>query len=486
VVVGGKEGLGPQTALVGAVFQHAAGDGHTIVSRSTAANLVQNEQGAAGGVLQKPRHLGHLHHKGGLARGQVVAGPDAGKHPVHDTDAGASGGDKGADLGHEDDKGHLSHIGGLTGHVGAGDDGAQIAVVVHMGVVRDKQRPFQHLFHHGMATLGDGDGGGVVHLGHTVVVRGGHGGQRVQRVHLSHGGGAGLNGVHPGADLLAQLAEKLIFQGRHLVLSGQNGVLQLLEFLRNIPLGVHRGLLSRPVGGDQIGLGLGHLDIVSKYLIGLDLHVLDAGLLAGSDLQLSQTLSGVFQQIPVLVHLRMEAGADKAALPDGEGRFLHQRGGEQLPQFGQVVQLPAQGSQQGGGTALQQFPQTGQLAQSVGKGHQITPTGGAVDHPADEALQVGDLPQGGGKLLPDDDVLHQIGDGLLAAADLHRGEEGSLDPAPQQPPAHGGFGLVQHPQKGALLILGAQGGGQLQSLPGGEIQLHVLPGGIVGNGGNVA
>ena len=126
VVVGGKEGLGPQFFGVGGVFQHGAGNGHAVKGGGAASDLVQNQQTPGRGVGQNLRHLGHLHHKGGLAHGEVVGGADAGENAVHDADAGRLGGNKGADLGHEDDEGHLAHIGGLTRHIGAGDDGRAV------------------------------------------------------------------------------------------------------------------------------------------------------------------------------------------------------------------------------------------------------------------------------------------------------------------------------------------------------------------------
>ena len=61
-------------------------------------------------------------------------------------------------------------------------------------------------------------------------------------------------------------------------------MLQLLQLLRDVSLGVHRGLLPGPGVGDQVDLGLGHLDVVAEDLVGLDLHVFDAGLLLGADL----------------------------------------------------------------------------------------------------------------------------------------------------------------------------------------------------------
>ena len=97
----------------------------------------------------------------------------------------------------------------------------------------------------------------------------------------------------------------------------------------------------------------------------------------------------------------------------------------------------------------------------------------------------GDLPQGEGQLLPADGVAHQFPHRPQAAADGRRGEQGPLHPRPDQPVAHGGAGLVQHPQQAPLLLLGAQRLGQLQVAPGGEIQLHELPGGEVRQGGEV-
>lgn len=39
--------------------------------------------------------------------------------------------------------------------------------------------------------------------------------------------------------------------------------------------------------------------------------------------------------------------------------------------------------------------------------------------------------------------------------------------------AHGGAGLIQHPQQGALFLLAPEGLSKLQVTPGSEIQLHV-------------
>ena len=227
--------------------------------------------------------------------------------------------------------------------------------------------------------------------------------------------------------------------------------------------GVDGGLLAHPVLRHQAGLGLGHLDVVAEHLVVPDLHILDARLLLGAGLQIGHQLGPVVDDVPEPVHLGAVTLPDELALPHGEGGLVHQGPLEELPHLGQVVQLPPEGLEEGGGAALQQLPDAGQLPQAVGQGHQIPAPGGAVHHPADEPLQVGDLLQllqGHHQLLPGDDVLVQVAHRLLAAADLHRGQERALDPAPKQPPAHGGLGPVQHPQQRPLL------GGAARSSPG--------------------
>ena len=51
--------------------------------------------------------------------------------------------------------------------------------------------------------------------------------------------------------------------------------------------------------------------------------------------------------------------------------------------------------------------------------------------------------------------------------------------------AHGGAGLVQHPEQRALFLLAPHGLGELQGLPGGEVQLHELARSVVGKDRNV-
>ena len=84
-------------------------------------------------------------------------------------------------------------------------------------------------------------------------------------------------------------------------------------------------------------------------------------------------------------------------------------------------------------------------------------------------LQIVDIRQLIRQLSPHDRVVHQLIHRVVAAADLGGVDQRLLDPASHEPLAHGGAGMIQHPQQGASLFLVAHGFQQLQIPPGGEI-----------------
>ena len=256
-------------------------------------------------------------------------------------------------------------------------------------------------------------------------------------------------------------------------------MLHVLELLGDEPLAVHQGLLADIGVGHQVVIGLGDLDVIPEHLVVAHLQVLDAGLFPLRLFDGGHHGLAVGHDVPEVVHVAIVARFDEAALPDGEGRLLHQRPGNVLPQVLEVVDGLPQDREQGGAERSEERPEPGQLPQAAGEGHQVPGPCGAVNDAPDEPLQVRHLPEALGDLLPGDGVPHQILHGVQALVHLHRGEEGPLHPGADEPVPHSGAGLVQHPEEGALLLLAAHGLGELQISPGGKVQLHKLPPGVV-------
>ena len=178
----------------------------------------------------------------------------------------------------------------------------------------------------------------------------------------------------------------------------------------------------------------------------------------------------------------MVARADEAALPNREGGLVHNAPGDEAGELRQPVQLGPQPGQQGGGLLGQVVLEQGQPVQARGQGHQVPGPGGAVDDAGDQTLQVRDLPQHLDQLLPLHSVVHQPAHRLQPAGDGHRVQQRALQPAAEEPAAHGGLGLVQHPEQGALFLLAPEGFGELQVPPGHRVQLQKATGGVVSEG----
>ena len=152
------------------MLHHRTGDAHAVKGGGAAADLVQHHKASGGGIFQDLCHLGHLHHKGGLAGRQIVRRTDAGEDGVHHAHVAAGCRHEGTDLRHQCDQRILTHIRGFTCHIGAGDDQAAVGGAVEGGVVGHKQAALEHLLYHRVTALRDGQLVAVIHNGAAIVV----------------------------------------------------------------------------------------------------------------------------------------------------------------------------------------------------------------------------------------------------------------------------------------------------------------------------
>ena len=479
VVVGGEQGLGPQLPGIGGEFQHGPGDAHAVIGGGASADLVQDQQTAGGGVFQNGGHLGHFHHKGGLAGGQIVAGADPGKHPVYNADPGSPGGDEGAHLGHEDDEGHLAHIGGFTGHVGAGDDGNLVVPAPQTGVVGDKETVPQHGLHHRMAAIGDGDFRSQADLRAAVATLNGHVGQRAEGIRGGHGSGGLLHGGGLTGKVLPELLEDLVFQGCQPVFGGENLGFQVFQLLGDVALAVGQGLLADVGGGHLVHKGFADFDIIAEDPVKAHLQGADAGFFPLTGLNGGNGAGAAIHDVPEPVSIRVRPPADHTPLPDGQRGLIDNGVFDPVrPAFHGVDVLGK--TLEHAALRLLQLPlHLGQGPQAPGQGQKVPAIDGSGDDAGHDPLQIRDLFQSLLQFAPENGIFYKGLHGLLAACNLCRVQQGLFQPAPEHPAAHGGVGLVQDPQQSPPLFLGAHGLRQLQVPPGIQIQLHEAAVGVV-------
>ncbi len=119
VVVGGEDAAG--APLLGQVFGHRPGDREAIEGGGAAADLIEQHQGALAGVVKDVGGFGHFHHEGGLARREVIAGPDAGEQAIGNPQPGRSRRNPTAELTHQQQQTGLAQITALAAGIGTGE-----------------------------------------------------------------------------------------------------------------------------------------------------------------------------------------------------------------------------------------------------------------------------------------------------------------------------------------------------------------------------
>ena len=98
------------------------GQRQTVIGAGAAPDLVHEHQAVFGRVVEDGGGLGHLHHEGGAAAGQVIGRSGAGIDAVHRADNGLFSRHITADMREDNDQCGLPHIGRFAAHIRAGND----------------------------------------------------------------------------------------------------------------------------------------------------------------------------------------------------------------------------------------------------------------------------------------------------------------------------------------------------------------------------
>ncbi|MNG01285.1 hypothetical protein D3C84_842570 [compost metagenome] len=149
-VVGGEQRVGTQMRQA---FGRRPGQRQAIEGAGAAPDFVHQHQAALGGVVQNVRGFAHFHHEGRAPAGQVIAGTDPGEDAVDERQFATGRRHEAADMRQQHNQSGLTHVGGFTAHVRAGDH--QHARVVVQAQVVGHERRGQHLLDHWMTALAD-------------------------------------------------------------------------------------------------------------------------------------------------------------------------------------------------------------------------------------------------------------------------------------------------------------------------------------------
>ncbi len=472
--MGGEQGLGPYLSLVADELQHRLGNGHAVKGGGAAADLIEDDEALLRRVFQDGGHLVHFHHEGGLAGGEVVGGAHPGKDAVADGDPGAGGRHEAAGLGHEDDEGHLPHVGGLTGHVRSGDDGGLFVLEVEVRVVGHKGRALQHLLDHRVPAVLDDDGAVLGDFWTDIAVLDGHFGKGAQDVEGGDGTGGLLDAYEALCDRFADSAEQFVFELRNAFLGSQDLRFEFLEFSGDIAFGVGQGLLADPFLGHIALERTRHFQIVAEDFVVTNFQFGNAGALPLLRLNGGKVPLAVLHDVAQLVQLFAVAGFDHAAFADGEGRVFVNGLLNEFHDVFEGVDVPFHPLQEPGLRVCQQGLNGLEALHGLPEASEFPRVGRAVGDAGDEPLHVVDRRHVLREFISEGQVVYQGRHRILPFGDAARGQKRLFQPGAQQTLAHGGAGLVHDPEKGAPLLPVPERFGQLQVPPGGEVQLHIF------------
>ena len=160
----------------------------------------------------------------------------------------AAAGTKGAGLGEQHHQRGLAQVGGLAGHVRAGEH-RQPRITVESGVVGDEGLAAERGLDHRVTRVPELQGAAVVLRGvdelraHAVAFRGPRG-ETLEHVQLGQRARGGEHARRLGGGGVAQLLEQPVLEVLGLLLGAEHLLLMLLELRSDVTLGVLERLLA--------------------------------------------------------------------------------------------------------------------------------------------------------------------------------------------------------------------------------------------------
>ena len=263
-------------------------------------------------------------------------------------------------------------------------------------------------------------------------------------------GGGGADALRVSGGALADFGEQFLFERENLVLGVEHFALVILQFRRGEAFGVGQRLLALVVGGRQVLIGAGDLDVVAEDVVEAHLERGDAGALPLARLDLRDVLLAVLAEIAQLVEFGVVSGANRAAIRQVERRFVGDGFQNEVADVGQLVEPVVQVAQARGLLGVEAAFERGDLFQRAAQREQVARAGRAERDLGEQAFQI----ENAGELLAQfgaqDGLLAQFAHRVEALLDLGAVHRRAQQALAQQAAAHAGQRLIEHAEHGEL------------------------------------
>ncbi len=236
--------------------------------------------------------------------------------------------------------------------------------------------------------------------------------------------------------MVSKFIVQLFFPGQGFGTGGQHLLLEFLQLRRNEALGVLQGLAANVITGDIFRLQAADLDVVAVHAVIADLEGGETGTRLFLGFQFRQEVAGVGAQLPQFIEFTIEAVGDDTAFADNHGGIVEDGPREQPGEFGIGLDIFGKGLQAGRIDGSDIGRESRQHVQGIAQVGKVARTGVAQGNAGQDALHV---PDGLECFLQGFETVigHQGGNGILALADFAMVAYRPVQPARQEPGAHG-------------------------------------------------
>src|SRR5205814_5838882 len=445
-VVRGEQREG--THARGDVARHRQGERQPVEGTGAAADLIEENETARGGVVQVVGGPGHLHHEGGAPAGEIIRRSDAREDAIDRPEHGALRGHVAAHVREQRDERRLAHILRRPANVRSGDD--DHAQLHYDRQVLGYERTLREALDHRVAPALDREARlrGQLRTGpleHAGPLR-----ESGQGVELGERAGGGLQRTQGVDEPRQNLLVQLLLARQRLIARPQHPLLEALQLLGDEALGGLHGLATHVVLRRTLGIAARDFDEEALHAVVAELERGEPRALAFAPLQLEEELIGVGGGAPQLIELGVVAGGDHLAVAHQCGGLGGDGGSEQSHHVLVLVHASAQLLEERRIERHERGAQRRHGGERAAQQREVAPPRRAQCHPRENALDIAHALQVAAHAV-ESARLDQGADRVVALAQQRVSGQWAVEPASQLPRAHGGGAAVDHREQRRVL-----------------------------------
>ena len=295
-----------------------------------------------------------------------------------------------------------------------------------------------------------------------------------QNIQPRHAGSRMLNAFDLRGDRAEQIVEQRALQRRKPFPRPENLVFQFFQLGRDVALRIGERLLTDKVRGNLIRKRTAYLNVIAEDAVESDLQRADARLFLHLRLKGGEIVFSAVHDAAELVHFRVRALPDHAAVLERDRRILVDQGENRIPHVFERINLRPQRREQLRPERFKEFQNLREMAAGRRERIHFARRRRPVHDTGHEPLHVEHLRELRSNIGARNAVGIQFFHRIEPGIDRTHTDKRLFEPRAQQTLAHCRLSFVKHPEERPLLLAAAHGLRQFQIGARDRRKLHIL------------